>query len=73
MKMWIFVMPAWMAGIQVREDSSGNIHVSLGSNIPCWNDAIEGPCLKLTDARAPRIFERDSLPVSGEHASYRLH
>jgi hypothetical protein len=30
MKTQIFVMPAWIAGIQVRKDASGNIHVSLG-------------------------------------------
>jgi hypothetical protein len=27
MKKQIFVMPAWMAGIQVRKDASGDIHV----------------------------------------------
>jgi hypothetical protein len=27
MKMQIFVMPARIAGIQVREDASGNVHV----------------------------------------------
>ena len=32
-----FVMPAWIAGIQVRKDACGNIHVSLDSSIPCWN------------------------------------
>jgi hypothetical protein len=42
MKMRVFVMPAWMAGIQVRKDASGDIHVSLDSSTPCWNDAIEG-------------------------------
>lgn len=36
-----FVMPAWIAGIQVREDASGNIHVSLDSSAPCWNDSIK--------------------------------
>jgi hypothetical protein len=36
-----FVMPAWMAGIQVRKDASGDIRVNLDSSIPCWNDAIE--------------------------------
>ena len=34
-------MPAWMAGIQVRRDASGDIHVSLDSSTPCWNDTIE--------------------------------
>ena len=37
-----FVMPAWIAGIQVRKDASGDIHVNLDSSTPCWNDAIEG-------------------------------
>jgi hypothetical protein len=40
--MQIFVMPAWMAGIQVRKDASGDIRVGLDSSTPCWNDAIEG-------------------------------
>jgi len=35
-----FVMPAWIAGIEVRKDASGNIHVSLDSSTPCWNDVI---------------------------------
>jgi hypothetical protein len=46
MKIQIFVMPAWIAGIQVREDASGNIHVNLDSSAPCWNDAIEETPLK---------------------------
>ena len=25
---------------------SGDIHVNLDSSTPCWNDAIEGFCLK---------------------------
>jgi hypothetical protein len=41
MKMESFVMPAWMAGIQVRMDASGHIHVGLDSSTPCWNDGIE--------------------------------
>ena len=45
MKMQIFVMPAWIAGIQVRKDAARNIHVNLDSSTPCWNDAIEGFCL----------------------------
>jgi hypothetical protein len=31
LKMQIFVMPAWIDGIQVRKDASGNIH---GNRIP---------------------------------------
>jgi len=42
MKMQIIVMPAWIAGMQVRKDASGDIHVNLDSSIPRWNDAIEG-------------------------------
>jgi hypothetical protein len=57
MKIKIFVMPAWIAGIQVCKDASGNIHVNLDSSAPCWNDAIEGFCLKLIEAPPPRIFE----------------
>ena len=41
----IFVMPAWMAGIQVCKDASGDIHVNLDSSAPCWNDGIEAFCL----------------------------
>jgi hypothetical protein len=46
-----FVMPAWMAGIQVRKDASGNIHVDLDSSTPCWNDGIERPLLEVTEVR----------------------
>jgi hypothetical protein len=42
------VMPAWIAGIQVRRDASGDIHVNLGSGTPCRNDDIEEDSLKLT-------------------------
>ena len=42
----VIVMPAWIAGIQIRKDASGNIHVSLGSSTPCWNEcAREGATL----------------------------
>ena len=34
------VMPAWTAGIQVRRDGSGHIHVNLGSGTPCRNDEM---------------------------------
>jgi hypothetical protein len=29
MKIQMFVMPAWIAGIQVRTDASGDFHVNL--------------------------------------------
>jgi hypothetical protein len=40
-----FVMPAWIAGIQIRKDASGDIRVDLDSSPPCWNDGIDGLCL----------------------------
>jgi hypothetical protein len=45
MKTQIFVMPAWIAGIQVRVDASAEIHVNLDSSTQCWNDATERFCL----------------------------
>jgi hypothetical protein len=42
MKMQIVVMPAWMAGTQVRKDASEDIHVNLDSSTPCWNDESRG-------------------------------
>jgi hypothetical protein len=41
-----FVMPAWIAGIQVCMDASGDIHVSLDSSIPCWNDGASTAAAK---------------------------
>jgi|GEM_PF-4362487 len=38
MKIQIIVMPAWIAGIQVRKDASGN--VQPGFHTPCWNDIL---------------------------------
>jgi hypothetical protein len=46
MKMRKFVMPAWIAGIQVRTDAFGDIHVNLNSSTPYWNNTIERLCLK---------------------------
>jgi len=42
-----FVMPAWIAGIQIRKDASGDIHDDLGSSPPCWNGGIDGLCFNL--------------------------
>ena len=58
MKMQFFVMPAWIASIQVRKDASGNIHVSLDSSTPCWNDAIEGVLHELTEV-IPSLFSNE--------------
>jgi hypothetical protein len=41
-------MPAWTAGIQVRRDASGDMHVNLGSGNPCRNDDIAEYSPKLT-------------------------
>jgi len=49
-------MPAWIAGIQVRKDASGNVRVNLDSSTPCWNDAIERSLLEVTEVPPPRIF-----------------
>ena len=57
-----FVMPAWIAGIQIRKDASGNIHVNLDSSAPCWNDAIDGPLLEVTEAPLFLYFQRRQFP-----------
>ena len=41
-----YVMPAWIAGIQVRKDAFGDIHVRLDSSTPCWNDVNGAMCFK---------------------------
>ena len=56
-------MPAWIAGIQVDMDASGDIHVNLDSSTPCWNlgaDAIGGFCFKLIEVPPPGIFKGHS-------------
>ena len=54
-KMKVFVMPAWMAGIQCSQDGSGDIHVNLDSSAPCWNDNRE-VLLQVTGAPPVSIF-----------------
>jgi hypothetical protein len=46
-------MPAWIAGIQTRQDASGNVHVNLDSSTPCWNDGNRGVVPRLTKALSP--------------------
>ena len=46
-------MPAWMAGIQVCKDASGDIHVSLDSSAPCGNDGIVGVLFEVTGRSSP--------------------
>ena len=60
MKMQIFVMSAWIAGIQVA-GCYGDIHVNLNSSTKCWNDAIK-VLLKVTSpARiSKKCFARKS-------------
>ena len=60
MKMQSFVMPAWTAGIQVRKDASGDIHVRLDSSTPCWNDGIEGFYLNGPKPLRP-VFSKEDL------------
>jgi hypothetical protein len=50
-------MPAWIAGIQIRKDASGNVHVDLDSSTPCWNDAIEWALLEVTEVPLPRVYK----------------
>jgi hypothetical protein len=53
-----FVMPAWIAGIQVHKDASGNIHVNLDSSAPYWNDAMEETLLEVTEVPLALYFQR---------------
>ena len=56
MKMQIIVMPAWIAGIQVRKDASGNVHVNLIPALHAGMTQLKGSA-KLTEAPPYRIFE----------------
>jgi hypothetical protein len=55
-----FVMPAWIAGVHVRKDDSGNIHVNLDSSTPCWNDAIERVLLEVTEVPSAPVFSNNA-------------
>jgi len=52
-----FVMPGWIAGIQIRKAASGNVHVNLDSSAPCSNDATEEALLEVTEVPQPRTKE----------------
>jgi hypothetical protein len=52
-----FVMPAWIAGIQIRKDVSGDIRGSLDSSAPCWNDATGVALPEVTEVPLCRIFK----------------
>jgi hypothetical protein len=55
-----FVMPAWIAGIQVRKDASGDIRVDLDSSLPCWNDRIEDRCFELSETPLATFSKEDA-------------
>ena len=61
-------MPAWIAGIQVRKDASGDIHVNLDSSTPCWNDAIEGVCARTDRVPLAPIFSKECFMSLGSPA-----
>jgi hypothetical protein len=65
-----FVMPAWIAGIQVRKDASGDIRVSLDSSTPCWNDAIAGVLREVTEVPPPLIFEGGAVGHEVQNENY---
>jgi len=55
-----FVMPAWIAGIQVRKDASGDIRVDLDSSLPCWKDRIEDRCFELSETPLATFSKKDA-------------
>jgi hypothetical protein len=69
MKAQNFVMPAWIAGIQIRKDASGDFHVDLDSSIPCWNDAIEEFCLNRARCVTRYFRSRREARKVGQNAS----
>jgi hypothetical protein len=55
MKIQLFVMPAWMAGIQGPQDASGDIHVTWIPALHAGMTESRVP-LQLTDPPPTRIF-----------------
>jgi len=53
-----FVMRAWIAGIQIRKDDSGNVYVNLDSSAPCSNDATEEALLEVAEVPLP-VFTKN--------------
>ena len=49
-----FVMPVWTAGIQFPRMLP---ETSISAWIPCWNDAIDGTLLEVTEVSLTPIFE----------------
>jgi hypothetical protein len=55
MKIQIIVVPAWIAGIQIRKDASGDIHVTW---IPALHaGTTQGGCAYLTRALRRHTFK----------------
>jgi hypothetical protein len=62
MKVQIFVLPAWIAGIQARKDASGDIHVNL---IPALHAGMTQSrvVLELTEVLSSPCFRRSATIV----------
>ena len=52
-----FVMPAWIAGIQIRKEAFGDIHVNLDSSSSCWNDELRA-LLEVIEV-LPAVFSKE--------------
>jgi len=54
---------SFMAGMDgrhpSRKDAYGDVHVGLDSSAQCWNDAIGGPLLRMSEI-ALAIFSKTS-------------
>jgi hypothetical protein len=66
MKRQIFVMPAWIAGIQGRRMRPENIHVNLDSSTPCRNHGIE-VLRELIKAFRP-VFSKEKPAINADQA-----
>ena len=66
-----FVMTAWIASIQqVRKDASRDIHVNLDSSTPCWNDAIKGALLEMTEVPLLTYFQKRTRRTESRIAKF---
>ena len=62
-------MPAWKAGIQARRMRPGDIHASLDSSTPCWNDQSRS-YLKLTMALR-LVFSREDSKFTKKKVNHK--
>jgi len=53
------------------QDASGDIHVGLDSSTPCWNDAIRGVVLKMTEAFSTLRVFKGALECEGTRKAGR--